>query len=148
MDKGKSLPPSPSPPTTPSPPPRLPTIPSRPRKALGRRYDPIGRRPFGSLMGKVTCSPSSPRQRIRMRLHMEVTNLELGYGEDLVKEVLVEMLEEMRPRPLHNAFECRRGVRVLKPCENSPAFRPSPPPYEEDYCTTCLSFEDCPCPDP
>ena len=37
---------------------------------------------------------------------------------------------------------------MLKPCENSPTYRPAPPPYEEDYCNTCLSFEDCLCPDP
>ena len=55
----------------------------------------------------------------------------------------------------HNTFECRncqwverRGKVMLKPCENNPAYHPDPPPYEEDYCNTCLSFEDCPCPDP
>ena len=54
----------------------------------------------------------------------------------------------------HNAFKCwncqwveRRGKVMLKPCENSPAYRPAPLPYEEDYCNTCLSFDDCPCPD-
>ena len=37
---------------------------------------------------------------------------------------------------------------MLKLCENSLAYRPAPLPYEEDYCNTWLSFEDCPCPDP
>ena len=86
---------------------------------------------------------------------MEVTNQEVLHGEDLVREVLTDMLREMRPPPQHNAFKCwncqwveRRGKMMLKPCENSLAYRPTPPPYEEDYCSSCLSFKDCPCPDP
>ena len=79
---------------------------------------------------------------------MEITNQEVLHGE-MVREVLMGMLQEMRPPPPHNVFECRncqwverRGKVILKPCENSPAFCPAPPPYE-DYCNTCLSFKDC-----
>ena len=121
-----------------------------------RSFNPSGWRPFGSLLSRVqSCVPSSPHQRIQMQLQMEVTNLNILHGEEMVREVLIDMMQEMRPPPQHNAFECRncqwverRGKMVLKPCENSPAYRPAPPPYEEDYCSTCLSFEDCPCPDP
>ena len=119
-------------------------------------FDPSGWHPFGSLLSRVqSCTPSSPRQRIRMRLQVEVTNQVVLHGEEMVREVLMGMLQEMRPPPQHNAFEYRncqwverRGKMMLKPCENSPAFHPAPPPYEEDYCNSCLSFEDCPCPDP
>ena len=120
------------------------------------RFDPQGRRPFGSLLSRVqSCTPSDPHQRVRMRLQMEVMNQEVLHGEEMVREVLMDMLREMRPPPQHNAFDCRncqwverRGKVMLKLCENSPAYRPAPPPYEEDYCDSCLSFEDCPCPDP
>ena len=86
---------------------------------------------------------------------MEITNQEVLHREEMVREVLMGMLQEMRPPPLHNGFECRncqwverRGKVMLKLCENSPAYHPVPSPYEEDYCNTCLLFEDCPCPDP
>ena len=90
-----------------------------------------------------------------MCLQMEITNQEILHGEEMVREVLMDMLQEMRPPPQHNTFKCRncqwverRGKVMLKPCENSLACHPAPPPYEEDYYNTCLSFEDCPCPDP
>ena len=164
MDKGKALPPSP--PVTPTPThPHQPLLnPSRPasqgavrrRKVYAPRFDPQGRCPFGSLLSRVqSCTPSDPCQRVRMRLQMEITNQEVLHGEAMVKEVLMDMLQETRPPPQHNAFDCRncqwverRGKVMLKPCENSPAYRPAPPPYEEDYCNSSLSFEDCPCPDP
>ena len=67
-----------------------------------------------------------------MRLQMEVTNQEVLHGEEMVREVLMDMLREMRPPPQHNAFDCRncqwverRGKVMLKPCENSPAYRPA-----------------------
>ena len=164
MDKGKALPLSPPVTLTPTHPHQPPLNPSRPasqgvarrRKVYAPRFDPQGRRPFGSLLSRVqSCTPSDPRQRIWMRLQMEVTNQEVLHGEVMVREVLMDMLREMRPPPQHNAFECRncqwverRGRVMLKPCKNSPAYRPAPPPYEEDYCNSCLSFEDCPCPDP
>ena len=85
---------------------------------------------------------------------MEITNQEVLHGEEIMREVLMGMLQEMRPPPQHNVFECcncqwveRRGKVMLKPCENNLAYCPAPP-YEEDYCNTCLSFENCPCPDP
>ena len=164
MDRGRTLPPSP--PTTPTPihPHHPPLTPSRPasqgvvrrRKVYTPRFDPSGWRPFGSLLSRVqSCVPSSPHQQIRMQLQMEVTNLNILHGEEMVREVLMDMMQEMRPPPQHNVFECRncqwverRGKMMLKPCENSPAYHPAPPPYEDDYCSTCLSFEDCPCPDP
>ena len=164
MDKGKTLPPSP--PTTPTltHPHQPPLNPSRPalqgvtrrRKVYTPRFDPQGHHPFGSLLSRVqSCTPSDPHQRVRMRLQMEVTNQEVLHGEEMVREVLMDMLWEIRPPPQHNAFECRncqwverRGKTMLKPCENSPAYRPAPPPYEEDFCSTCLSTKDCPCPDP
>ena len=90
-----------------------------------------------------------------MHLQIEVTNQEVLHGEEMVREVLMGMLQEMRPPPQHNAFECwncqwveRRGKSMLKLCKNNPAYHPAPPPYEEDYCNTCLSFKDCSCPDP
>ena len=59
-----------------------------------------------------------------MRLQMEVTNQEVLHGEEMVREVLMDMLREMRPPPQHNAFECRncqwverRGKMMLKLCE-------------------------------
>ena len=164
MDKGKALLPSPLTTPTPTHPHQPPLNPSRPasqgaacrRKVYAPRFDPQGRHPFGSLLSRVqSCTPSDPCQRVRMCLQMEVTNQEVLHREEMVREVLMDMLREMRPPPQRNAFECRncqwverRGKVMLKPCENSPAYRPAPPPYEEDYCSSCLSFEDCPCPDP
>ena len=63
---------------------------------------------------------------------------------EMVREVLMD----------HNVFKCRNcqwverwGKMMLKLCENSLAYCPAPPPYE-DYCNTCLSFKDFPHPDP
>ena len=164
MDRGWTFPPSPLMTPTPTHRHHPPLTPSRPasqgvarwRKVYAPQFDPSGRRPFGSLLSRVqSCVPSSPRQQIQMQLQMEVTNLSILHGEEMVKGVLMDMMQEMRPPLQHNAFKCRncqwverRGKMMLKPCENSPAYRPAPPPYEEDFCSTCLSFEDCPCPDP
>ena len=80
-----------------------------------------------------------------MLLQMEVTNQEVLHREEMVREVLMGILQEMRPPPQHNMFKCRncqwverRGKVMLKPCENNLAS-----PYQEDYCNTCLLFEDC-----
>ena len=164
MDKGKALPPSPPVTLTPTYPHQPPLLPSKPvpqgvarrKKVYAPRFNPQGQRSFGSLLSRVqSCTPSDPRQRVRMCLQMEITNQEVLHGEAMVREVLMDMLQEMRPPPQHNTFECRncqwverRGKVMLKRCENSPAYHPAPPPYEEDYCNSCLSFKDCPCPDP
>ena len=164
MDWGRTLPPSLLVTPTLSHPHQPPLNPSRPvsqgvahwRKVYAPRFNPQGWHPFGSLLSRVqSCTPSDSHQWVQMYLQMEITNQEVLHGEEMVREVLMGMLQEMRPPPPHNAFECRncqwverRGKVTLKPCENSLAYCPALPPYEEDYCNTCLLFKDCPCPDP
>ena len=113
MDKGKTLPPSPPVTPTPTHPHQPPLNPSRPasqgavhrRKVYAPQFDPQGRRPFGSLLSRVqSCTPSNPHQRVRMRLQMEITNQEVLHGDAMVKEVLMDMLWEMRPPPRHNVI--------------------------------------------
>ena len=113
-------------------------------------------RPFRTASVWFPPEPSSVVRSFQpLSADPNATNLNILHGEEMVREVLMDMMQEMRPPPQHNVFECRncqwverRGKMMLKPCENSPAYRPAPPPYEEDYCSTCLSFEDCLCPDP
>ena len=115
MDWGRTLPPSPPVTPMPSHPHQPPLNPLRPvsqgvarwQKVYAPRFDPQGQCPFGSLLSRVqSCTPSNPHQRIQMRLWMEVTNQEILHGEEMVREVLMGMLQEMRPPPQHNMFKC------------------------------------------
>ena len=109
MDWGRTLPPSPLTTPTPSHPHQPPLNPLRPapqgvarwRKVYAPRFDPRGRHPFGSMLSRVqSCTPSNPNQQVRMCLQMEITNQEVLHGEEMVREVLMGMLQEMRPPPL------------------------------------------------
>ena len=102
MDWGRTLPPSPPTTLTPTYPYQPPLHPSRPvsqgvvcqRKVFAPQFNPQGQCPFGSLLSRVqSYTPSDPRQQVQMCLQMEITNQEVLHGEEMVREVMMGMLQ-------------------------------------------------------